>query len=388
MNFKYVDKELEEYIIKNRRYFHQNPELSWKEENTSDYILKELQNLGIEARKIVKTGVLGVINPEKDGEVLAIRADIDALPVCEETDLDFKSKNNGVMHACGHDSHAAMLLGTAKKLQEIKDEIGKVVLLFQPAEEFIKNSGATHIVEEKILENEKASRILAIHVWNSLESGSISLKEGPVMASADTFKIEIIGRGGHGSEPHLTVDPIAVGSLLVQNLQNIVSRVNSPIKPMVLSVTAFNSGNTYNVIPDRAQLLGTTRAFDNNLRERFPEMMEKVIKGICIANGADYNFEYNFGTPATINEKESVEFGKKIIDDILGEEKNIDFEPRMGGEDFAKYLMNIPGVLMFLGVKVDGEVYPHHNSRFMIDEKSLKIGAEYFISYTREYFNK
>lgn len=321
MNFKYVDKELEEYIIKNRRYFHENPELSWKEENTSDYILKELQNLGIDARKIVKTGVLGVINPEKDGEVLAIRADIDALPVCEETDLDFRSKNSGVMHACGHDSHAAMLLGTAKKLQEIKDEIGKVVLLFQPAEEFIKDSGATHIVEEKILESENVSRILAIHVWNSLESGSVSLKEGPIMASADTFKIEIIGKGGHGSEPHLTVDPIAIGSLLVQNLQNIVSRVNSPIKPMVLSVTAFNSGNTENVIPDSAQLLGTTRAFDNELREKFPEMMEKVIKGICKANGADYNFEYNFGTPATINEKESVEFGKKIIEDILGEEK-------------------------------------------------------------------
>lgn len=154
MTYKYVDKDLENYIISHRRYFHENPELSWQEEDSSDYILNELEKLGIKAKKIVKTGVLGIINPEKQGKVLAIRADIDALPICEKTDLDFKSKNNGVMHACGHDTHAAILLGASKKLQEIKDEIGKVVLLFQPAEEFIKDSGAKHVMEERILEKE------------------------------------------------------------------------------------------------------------------------------------------------------------------------------------------------------------------------------------------
>ena len=202
MTYKHVDKDLENYIISHRRYFHQNPELSWQEEKTSDYILNELEKLGIKAKKIVETGVLGVINPEKQGKVLAIRADIDALHICEATNLDLKSKNDGVMHACGHDTHAAILLGAAKKLQEIKDDIGKVVLLFQPAEEFIKDSGAKHIMEEKILQKEGVDRIIALHISSALESGFTSIKEGPIKASADTFKIEVLGKGGHGSEPN------------------------------------------------------------------------------------------------------------------------------------------------------------------------------------------
>jgi amidohydrolase len=386
MTYKYVDKDLEDYIINHRRHFHRNPELSWQEENTSDYILKELEKLGIKAKKIVKTGVLGIINPEKDGKVLAIRADIDALPINEETELDFKSKNDGVMHACGHDTHAAILLGAAKKLNEMKDEIGKVVLLFQPAEEFIKDSGAKHVVEERILEDEGVDRIIALHVWSTLESGTVSIQEGPIKASADTFKLDIIGEGGHASEPDLTIDPIAIGSIIVQNLQNVVSRENSPTNPMVLSVTSFNSGNSENVIPDTAELLGTTRTFDNDLREQFPEIMKRVIKGVCEANRASYKFQYNFGTPATINEKESAEFGQEVMKEIVGEDNITYLEPRMGGEDFAKYLLNIPGALMLLGAKVEGNIHPHHSSKFVIDEKVLKTGSEYFISYTKEYF--
>lgn len=207
------------------------------------------------------------------------------------------------------------------------------------------------------------------------------------MASADTFKLEIIGNGGHGSEPHLTIDPIAIGSLIVQNLQNIVSRKNKPSKSMVLSVTAFNSGNTENVIPDRAELLGTTRTFDNELRNKFPEMMETVIRGICDANEAKYKFEYNFGTPATVNEKESSVFARKIAGEILGEENVVYHEPRMGGEDFAKYLNHIPGAMMLLGAKIKDEDHPHHSSSFEIDESALKTGSEYFISYARRYFS-
>lgn len=387
MPYKYVDKDLEEYIISHRRYFHENPELSWHEENTSTYILNELTKLGIEAKKIVGTGVLGIINPNKKGKVLAIRADIDALPIEEKTDLAFKSKSKGVMHACGHDTHAAILLGAARKLVTMKDELGKVVLLFQPAEEFIKDSGAKHVIEEKILEKEGVDRIIALHIRSSLKSGTVAIQDGPIMASADTFKLDIIGNGGHGSEPHLTIDPIAIGSLIVQNLQNIVSRKNKPSKSMVLSVTAFNSGNTENVIPDRAELLGTTRTFDNDLRNKFPEMMETVIRGICDANEAKYKFEYNFGTPATINEKESSAFARKVAGEILGEEKVVNHEPRMGGEDFAKYLTHIPGAMMLLGAKIEGEDHPHHNSEFEIDESALKTGCEYFISYASSYFS-
>lgn len=387
MPYKYVDKDLEEYIISHRRYFHENPELSWHEENTSTYILNELTKLGIEARKIVGTGVLGIINPNKKGKVLAIRADIDALPIEEKTNLAFKSKSKGVMHACGHDTHAAILLGAARKLVKMKDELGKVVLLFQPAEEFIKDSGAKHVIEEKILEKEGVDRIIALHIRSSLKAGTVAIQDGPIMASADTFKLDIIGNGGHGSEPHLTIDPIAIGSLIVQNLQNIVSRKNKPSKSMVLSVTAFNSGNTENVIPDKAELLGTTRTFDNDLRNKFPEMMETVIRGICEANEAKYKFEYDFGTPATVNEKESSAFARKIAGEILGEENVVNHEPRMGGEDFAKYLTHIPGAMMLLGAKIKGEDHPHHNSKFEIDESALKTGCEYFISYANRYFS-
>lgn len=385
MAYKYISKEIEDYIIDMRRHFHENPELSWEEVKTSKRIIDELKDMGIEARQITKTGAIGILNPEKEGPVLAIRADIDALPVQEENEIDFISKNNGVMHACGHDAHASMLLGAAKAMSLIKDELGKIVFLFQPAEEFIKDSGAKHVVEEKILENENVDRIITIHIWNPIESGKVALQEGPIMASADTFKIEILGKGGHGAQPQQTVDPITIGTLLVENLQHLVSRENSPINPMVLSVTAFNSGNSENVIPEKAELLGTTRTFDNAKRETFPDMMDRVIKGIVEANRGEYKLTYYKGTPATINEKESVELGRKVISEIIGEENIIYQDPQMGGEDFAKYLLNIPGCLMFLGGKMPHEDAPHHNSKFMIEEDVLKTGAEYFVKYALEF---
>lgn len=385
MAYKYISKEIEDYIIDMRRHFHENPELSWEEVKTSKRIIDELKDMGIEARQITKTGAIGILNPEKEGPVLAIRADIDALPVQEENEIDFISKNNGVMHACGHDAHASMLLGAAKAMSLIKDELGKIVFLFQPAEEFIKDSGAKHVVEEKILENENVDRIITIHIWNPIESGKVALQEGPIMASADTFKIEILGKGGHGAQPQQTVDPITIGTLLVENLQHLVSRENSPINPMVLSVTAFNSGNSENVIPEKAELLGTTRTFDNAKRETFPDMMDRVIKGIVEANRGEYKLTYYKGTPATINEKESVELGRKVISEIIGEENIVYQDPQMGGEDFAKYLLNIPGCLMFLGGKMPHEDAPHHNSKFMIEEDVLKTGAEYFVRYALEF---
>lgn len=387
MNYEYINSEIEDYIISMRRHFHENPELSWEEMETSKRIIKELEDMKIEARQISKTGVLGVINPEKEGKVLAIRADIDALPVNEENEIEYKSKNEGVMHACGHDAHTAMLLGAAKAMVDIKDKIGKVVLLFQPAEEFIKDSGAKLVVEEKVLEEENVDRIITIHIWNPIESGKVALQAGPIMASADTFKLEILGKGGHGAQPQETIDPIPIGSLIVENLQHMVSRENSPINPMVVSITAFNSGSSENVIPEKAELLGTCRTFDNDLREKFPEMMERIIKGIVEANRGDYKFTYYKGTPATINEEESVELGRKVVGEIIGQENIIYQDPQMGGEDFAKYLINIPGCLMFLGGKVEGSTAPHHNSKFLIEEDVLKTGSEYFVNYALK-FNK
>ncbi|MDO5726118.1 MAG: M20 family metallopeptidase [Tissierellia bacterium] len=388
MGYQYITPEIEEYIVKMRRYFHENPELSWEEVNTQKKLKEELESMGLEPEIVAKTGLIAVINPEKDGPCLAIRADIDALPVTEENNLEFASKNTGVMHACGHDSHMAMLLGAAKSMVNMKDKLGKVVLLFQPAEEFIKDSGAAHVVKEGALEKKGVDRIISIHIWNQIESGKATISPGPLMASADTFKLVIKGKGGHGAQPHTTIDPIPIGALIVENFQHLISRVKSPMNPQVLSVTAFNAGNTENVIPDNAVLLGTCRAFDNDLRDRFPQMMEKVIKGICEANGADYEFTFYKGTPATINEEESAILGNKIAKDIMGEENVLELPPQMVGEDFAKYLVEIPGCMMLLGGKSQVCNTPHHSATFMIEEDNMKTGAEYFVRYALEYTNK
>ncbi len=381
MSLKYIDKELEKYIIDLRRHFHMHPELSWQEEKTSDRILEELTSMGIKAKKVAKTGVIGIINPDKEGPVLAMRADIDALPVKEETGLEFESKNEGVMHACGHDTHAAMLLGAAKAMSKIKDKIGKVVLVFQPAEEFIKDGGAKHMIESGFLEDEKVDRMIAIHIWADIESGKAALQPGPVMASSDTFHIHITGKGGHGAQPQFAIDPIPVGVNIVNNFQQIISRYISPVDPAVLSVTAFNSGSSENVIPETALLMGTVRAFKHETRDGIKEQMEKIIAGVCEANRAQYKFDYFYGSAPTINDDDTVALGRDIMAGIIGEENVVTQDPQMGSEDFSYYLEKVPGSMMFLGAKIEEKYKPHHNPKFFVDENAFKYGAEYFVQY-------
>lgn len=380
--------EIEPYIIEMRRHFHKYPELSWKEYETQNKICEELDKMGIPYVKVCKTGVIGTIKGKKEKPVLAIRADIDALPIEEHTNLEFKSEHPGVMHACGHDAHIAMLLGAAKILNEFKDELNCTVkLLFQPAEEFIKDSGAKHMVlldEMKDIDN-----VVGAHIWSYIDTGKVSVEKGPRLSSADTFKIEILGKSGHGAMPHQTIDPIVTAGALINSLQSIASREISPSETFVLSICSIHSGNSANAIPETAVLEGTTRTFNIELREQFKDIMERVIKNTCAAYRADYNFEYYPGTPPTINEEKSSMVAENVVKKILGEDALVKFTPTMVGEDFSKMLAKIPGCFAFVGARneEEGKVYPHHNDKFDIDEKALKNGVNFFVNYVLDNSN-
>lgn len=376
--------ENKDYVINLRRYFHENPELSWKEVNTSKRIQKEMDEMGIPYEVVKEIGVIGHIKGKGEGKKLGIRADIDALPVKEETGLPFASKNEGVMHACGHDAHISILLGTAKILNDLKDEFnGEILIIFQPAEEYIQDSGAKYL--SQVPEIKGLDRIIGLHIWGDIDSGRASLKEGPIMASADTFDIYIKGISGHGASPHKSIDPIIAGSMVVNALQTIVSRENDPLEPQVISVTAFNSGNSKNVIPETAHLEGTTRSFNNDLRSKYKREMQRVLEGVAITTRAEIELDYHDGTPATVNEKESTEMGKEVAKEVFKDGFIEDYPKLMGGEDFAKYLLNIPGCFLLLGGAGKKGKIAQHNEKFDIDEDALVLGIEYFIKYALKY---
>lgn len=375
-------QKVEQYVIDMRRYFHQNPELSWKEFNTSDKICKELDEMKIPYTRVCETGIIGIIEGNKKKPIIGIRADIDALPVNEDTNLEFKSINEGVMHACGHDAHIAMLLGTAKILNEHKDELEcSVKLIFQPAEEFIKNSGAKHLV--LVEEINDIDNIVGAHIWSYLDAGTVSVEAGPRLSSADTFKIEIKGKGGHGAMPNQAIDPIVVSGAIINNLQTLISREITPMEPCVLSICSINSGSSANIIPDVSILEGTTRTFSNDIRESLSKKMERMISNTCKSFRAEYDFEYYPGTPPTINEENSSKIAEESVRNVLGEDALVKYAPSMVGEDFSKLLAKIPGCLAFVGcrnVKED-KIYPHHNPKFDIDESTMKNGVAFFIQY-------
>jgi len=382
MNLLDEVNKIEEYIIEMRRYFHMNPELSWKEFNTSNKICDELDKMNIDYKRVCKTGVIGIIEGNNKKPIIGIRADIDALPVKEETNLEYKSLNEGVMHACGHDAHIAMLLGAAKILNKYKNKLNCTVkLIFQPAEECINDSGAKYLTtmdEIKDIDN-----IVAAHIWNYLDVGTISVEAGPRLSSADTFKIEIKGKGGHGAMPNQSIDPIVVSASIINNMQTLVSREISPNEPCVLSICSINSGSSFNIIPESSILEGTTRTFSNKIRDSLPEKMERIISNTCKAFRAEYNFSYYQGTPPTINEENSSTVAEKSAKKILEEKGLVKYEPSMIGEDFAKLLEIIPGCLAFIGARNEKEdkIYPHHNPKFDIDETAMKNGVAFFVQY-------
>jgi hippurate hydrolase len=370
------EKYTEEFIAV-RRHLHANPELSFEEWNTSAYIQQLLKSWGIPFQVLASTGISACIEGKNpNSRIIALRADMDALPIQEENEVDYKSKNAGVMHACGHDVHTACLLGATKILLETKDEWeGTVKLIFQPGEE--KNpGGASLMIRDGVLENPKPERIFGLHVHPGLETGCFSFRGGKVMASADEIYITLKAKGGHAAAPHLTADTILIASHIVIALQQIISRNNDPFNPSVLSITSINGGNTTNVIPSELKMMGTFRAMDETWRFKAHELIKKHVKEIAEAMGAEVIVKIDVGYPFVYNNPELSDQAKKLAIAFAGSENVSETELRMGGEDFAFYTHHIPGCFFRLGVRNKNEEAIHalHTPTFNADEKAIQHG--------------
>lgn len=391
MNIKNLIEKNAAYILEMRRYFHMYPELSFEEFETSKKIADELEKMGIKYEiptEEPKTGVIGIIEGKEKGKAVALRADIDALNVFEKNDLSYKSKIDGKMHACGHDTHIAMLLGAAKILNEIKDQLkGKIYLIFQPAEEV--GLGAKYMIRQGNW-FEEVDSIYGSHIWTGLDAGKISVEEGDRMAAGDMFKIKIHGKSGHGSLPNETVDAVVVGSAVVQNLQQLVSRNYSPLDSVTVTVGSFHSGNRFNIIAGEAEMTGTNRYFSREIGKRIKNDMDRVIKGICDAYGASYELEYKYIVGATINEEKSSNIAKKAVEEVAGKDAIQKMQKTTGGEDFSSYLEKKPGCFGFIGCRNPeiGADYPHHSEKFKVDESVLANGAGVYAQYAIDFLNE
>ncbi|MDM5198315.1 amidohydrolase [Fictibacillus enclensis] len=371
--------EVKENVVNWRRHLHEHPELSFEEVNTSNFVYDVLKSFGtIELSRPTKTSVVGRIIGSRPGKVLAIRADMDALPIHEEVESEFSSVNPGVMHACGHDGHTAMLLGAASVFSQLKNEIqGEIRFLFQHGEELFPG-GAEEMVAAGVMDD--VDTVIGAHLWAPLEIGKIGIVYGAMMAAPDTFTITVKGKGGHAALPHQTVDSIAVASQVVTNLQHIVSRNTDPLDQLVLSVTKFIGGTTHNVIPGSVDIMGTVRSFDASLRESVPATMERVIKGITEAHGAGYEFGYEFGYRPVINDEQVTAVMEETVQELYGEEAVDRMKPNMGGEDFSAFQQKAAGAFIYIGAGNEEKeaVYPHHHAKFSIDEDALEKGVRIF----------
>jgi amidohydrolase len=378
-----VVEQIKQEVIEWRRHLHQNPELSFQEQKTAQFIYDTLESFGnLELSRPTKTSVMARLIGSEPGKVLAIRADIDALPIQEENTFEFASQNPGVMHACGHDGHTAMLLGTAKVLSGMKDQIkGEVRFFFQHAEELFPG-GAEEMVEAGVMDG--VDLVIGAHLWSPIELGKVGVVYGSMMAAPDTFYITVNGKGGHAALPHQTIDSIAVATQVVTNLQHIVSRNTDPLDNLVVSVTQFIGGTTHNVIPGSVEICGTVRSFDPKVRESIPELMERIVRGITDAHGASYVFNYQFGYRPVINQEDVTRVIEETVLEVFGEEALDMMRPNMGGEDFSAYQQKAPGTYFYIGAgnSDKGITYPHHHSRFTVDEDALEIGVKMFVNAT------
>jgi amidohydrolase len=379
-------EELYDQMVEWRRDFHQHPELSFQEERTPKIIAEYLESLGIEVKTSVGgRGVVGIIKGGKSGKTIALRADFDALPIQDEKEVPYKSTVPGVMHACGHDGHTATLLGVAKVLSENREHLqGNVVLLHQHAEE-LAPGGAIAMVEDGCLEN--VDVVFGTHLMANAPYGTYAYRKGPMMAAGDRFEIKIKGRGGHGSAPHETVDAIAIATQVVTQLQHLVSRQINPLKPAVVSVGSFHAGGASNVIADSAELTGTVRTFDPEVRDYIEKEMKIIVEGICSAFHATAEVTYFRGYPAVVNHDKETDVFVEVMKKCVGDEKLIHIDPIMGSEDFGYFIQEKPGMFFFTaaGNKEIGACYPHHHPKFDFDERAMLNAGKALLSITHNY---
>jgi amidohydrolase len=368
-----------ELLIRTRRDLHQHPELAFQEHRTAAVVAERLRAAGYEVQTgIAETGVVGTLRGEAGGgPTLLLRADMDALPIVEETTHDFRSTAEGRMHACGHDAHTAIGLAVAERLAARRDRWGGTVkYVFQPAEE--GGQGALRMIEQGVLEG--VDQALGLHVWMGLPSGVVGVTPGPFMASAGEFELTVRGRGGHGAMPEQTVDAVMIGSQIVVALQSIVSRTVSPLESAVVTVGAFHAGTAQNVIADSARLLGTVRAFDVDACQELPRRIERIATALCEAMGAKAEFHYKQDTPPTINDEAMAELVRAAAEEVVGAERvRFGAEVRtMAAEDFGEFLLRVPGCYFFVGAMNEekGAVHPHHNPRFDICEDCMPVAVE------------
>lgn len=368
-------------LVALRRHLHRNPELSLVEHETAELIAAELRKLEIDDIRtgVGKTGVLGTLRGAKPGPVTLLRADMDALPMQELSETPYTSQRPKIMHACGHDGHVAILLCAARELAARRDEVGgTIVFCFQPGEEGY--AGNRLMIEDGALENPRVERTFALHLFSGLDVGKIGVRDGPFFASADEWHLTLRGKGGHGAMPDRAVDPIAAGSYFVTMLQTIVSREVAPKDPAVFTVARFTSGTTFNVIPENAEMEGTVRCFDRDVRASMPQRMERILKGLCAAMRVDYDLKYHWSYPPTINDARVNDIVRSAGANVLGNDNVVEHDIVMWAEDMSFMQELRPGAYFIVGSRGgDSTGYPHHNARFDIDERALKVGYDMMV---------
>ena len=375
---------IEPDLVETRHYLHQNPELSYEEEQTAAFVARRLRALGLNPETgIGGHGITADLEGGRPGRTIAIRADMDALPIEEANAFPYRSRNQGVMHACGHDGHTTVLLGTVRTLLNQRESFpGRVRFIFQPAEETV--GGARLMCEEGVMQGVDA--VIALHGWPGVGLGQVGVRSGAMMASADRFDIVIKGTGAHAAYPHQSVDPIVIGAQIVTALQTISSREVDPVDPVVVTVAQFHAGTAYNIIPGEARLHGTVRTLNAETRATMPERIRRVAEGICAAGRAALDFKWIEGTPPVVNDPEIVELVRGVTRDTLGEKALVEVpNSSMGAEDFAMYLQSAPGAMFRLGL---GDTSPIHTPTFDFTDAALPIGVELFSRIAIEYLKQ
>lgn len=384
-------RSVQPVAVETRRHLHRHPELSFAEQQTSAYVADLLAAMGITfTAGIGGYGIKAVIDGGKPGRTVALRADMDALPITEETGLPFASANPGTMHACGHDVHTATLLATAMALKQMEADLpGRVVLIFQPGEE-VNPGGASLMIRDGVLQGPAVDAIFGLHVNPLAEVGSIAFGAGPMLAAPDEFDVTIVGKGGHGAQPHLCVDPVLVAAQCLTLLQQIVARNVGPFQSAVITVGSIHGGTARNVIPDEVTFKGTVRTMDPAVRELMPGRIEAVIRGVCDAAGASYRLRYDTGYPSLVNDAAATDLARRAALQVLDPANVQPMAPSMGGEDFAFYLQQVPGSFARLGSMAPGTLSPAglHTAKLMIDEECMAAGVAYYLSVVQTYLGQ